>query len=747
MKKILFIAFIFLALPFLTQAQYTLLDDFEDHNDWEWQEVGSGTSVVDSEYFEYRYNQTTGVEYRFTGMDNTHYKAFSGAKNIYTYHSPVYIHNKATTTSSSTQSISYSYMVNMPKPTTSGYGAGYRINSANWAQICVTQNTTESCAVSSSYAFYDIDTEGYGMVFHSWDSTETPIIGNAQYDTWVEVFIEYDAVNHRIRGYIGDSEWSEWSLVISNDYPDHGAYFEQIYFSTNNIHEDLTKIEYQANPDDRQPVRLDDIKINGTAGAGRIRGCDIYYNEYDAVSFLESTDFTPPNPVQPSYPRYSGFVYTPDSPCTVGVVEMRVKSFDSLPIEVAEDIPLQIQMQIYEVPDVNSDVSVGGYITGSLLGRDIDYTGITMSEFRLAETVILEQGKNYSFVLKPLKPLFEEYPVTGGFDVAHYDVANSNGDIYNNYMLDGIYSETHNVNTQFNFINYEKKDILLDFDLPCIARYGENVEGECTIAVENTEEVGAIDFTGYSYNRNDSTVWWGKYFTEEYLIYEKMSDYNGNILYESTSYPLAVGVEHYITGIIPFGTYLHDLYGEKAMYKYDICQIGIGDEYNDAVQFCIRFNIGWNMTENETENFLDTLGKRSISEYVADECQFNTWEDYINVYKGLKCGLIWAFIPESEDLAKFYEVKDDMLLMYPIGYATFIYKDVSTAFTSTSTAFFDKEIEIGRWFGRTGGTTTIEMDNLLKYRTMYAKIEELFATIMWTLFAFGLLMWGITRKL
>jgi hypothetical protein len=118
-----------------------------------------------------------------------------------------------------------------------------------------------------------------------------------------------------------------------------------------------------------------------------------------------------------------------------------------------------------------------------------------------------------------------------------------------------------------------------------------------------------------------------------------------------------------------------------------------------------------------------------------------------DVFKGVKCAFIWGFSPNVASINKFNEAKNSVLTLYPIGYATLILTDVRTAFNSTSTTAFDRDIDVKKFFGQTGGTTTISVSNLTSELGMVEPIINYGEIILWSLFVGWLLVWGLTRKL
>lgn len=222
---------------------------------------------------------------------------------------------------------------------------------------------------------------------------------------------------------------------------------------------------------------------------------------------------------------------------------------------------------------------------------------------------------------------------------------------------------------------------------------------------------------------------------------------------KSTTYPYAQSIARSDPLIFPTQ--------DKKVYLLNVC---VGYQYDFPLAFgfagtesiCKSQFIGNGYTDEELGNLLFQLGKiTSTSTVVTGEPDvIDVWNQnecsdigITEVFKGVKCALIWAFSPSQESLQKFNQAKTSVLTLYPIGYATLILSDVNTAFTSTSTTAFDKDIDVKKFFGQTGGTTTISVSNLTSELGMVEPIINYGEIVLWTLFVGWLLVWGLTRKL
>lgn len=278
-------------------------------------------------------------------------------------------------------------------------------------------------------------------------------------------------------------------------------------------------------------------------------------------------------------------------------------------------------------------------------------------------------------------------------------------------------------------------------DIGCHAVNGEDIA--CT--VDTPSYAMAIQSTSTSLVPN----WKFEY---------ELSDFDGNPLYstieKSLNYSRATlynseGTD-YRTDTIIFPTM------DKKAYLLKVCvgsnlsfPIALGEEGTDSICSNIYFGNGY--TEEEFNALLVALGKVATS-YKKDSS--DVWiENGCNdiglteVFKGVKCALIYAFSPSDDSLSQFTETKNLMLSVYPIGYATLILSDVRNTLTSTSTSAFDKDIDVKKFFGKSGGTTTISVSNLTSKMGMVQPIIDFIDLLFWIAFVIWLLWWGLTRKL
>lgn len=120
----------------------------------------------------------------------------------------------------------------------------------------------------------------------------------------------------------------------------------------------------------------------------------------------------------------------------------------------------------------------------------------------------------------------------------------------------------------------------------------------------------------------------------------------------------------------------------------------------------------------------------------------------LDVAKGVKCALLWAFEPSPASLEKFstslYLIKN----AYPIGYVTHIVSDINETMEATSTELFTREIELGKYFGKPNtATTTISLAGKDIYIEKIEPVTEKIEIFLWILFSGFFLSWALTRTL
>lgn len=141
------------------------------------------------------------------------------------------------------------------------------------------------------------------------------------------------------------------------------------------------------------------------------------------------------------------------------------------------------------------------------------------------------------------------------------------------------------------------------------------------------------------------------------------------------------------------------------------------------------------------------------SQCTASTTSQTAWEemgcndlDITDVFLGVKCALVWAFVPAQQSVESFQEARNTVLSVYPIGYATHMYLDISEAF-STTTTLMDRSVNIGAWFGRPTTTVQLEFDTLTQYVHILDPLFKLFDNILWFIFTIWFLKWAYSRRM
>jgi hypothetical protein len=211
----------------------------------------------------------------------------------------------------------------------------------------------------------------------------------------------------------------------------------------------------------------------------------------------------------------------------------------------------------------------------------------------------------------------------------------------------------------------------------------------------------------------------------------------------ATTYTTA-GEEHFYDGFQFPNGYATSTYHLKAcvgdLFSSPLVYIGL-----DTTSICADMLVGNGFTDDELNSRAGlTSGNNLDTSWVDMNCDD---VGILDVKKGVQCALIWAVVPQEDSLNRFREVKNNMLTIFPIGYATHIYNDLSSSLSSTSTDYFDRDIDVYKLFGKSGGTTTIDFDDMLQYKDFGSELFDFIELLMWFIFVVWLMMWGITREL
>jgi len=195
---------------------------------------------------------------------------------------------------------------------------------------------------------------------------------------------------------------------------------------------------------------------------------------------------------------------------------------------------------------------------------------------------------------------------------------------------------------------------------------------------------------------------------------------------------------------------------EKRVYVLRICNspinlfpIMFGDT---SESLCYTVYLGNGYESAELDSLLFDMGILSSTTQASIDTVWNDNEcsdiGLTDVFKAFKCGMIWAFSPSQDSLQAFSATKTKILQVYPIGYATLILSDLASSTNSTSTAYFDKDINFGRWFGVSStASTTISTSALLVHTDMGSTLFDMISILMWIGFVTWLLVYALTRTL
>lgn len=245
----------------------------------------------------------------------------------------------------------------------------------------------------------------------------------------------------------------------------------------------------------------------------------------------------------------------------------------------------------------------------------------------------------------------------------------------------------------------------------------------------------------------------------------QMFDIDGNILEPQTAFALARSFS--ITGSV---TDTHAIIFPDTRKRVYLLKVCTAEQYDFPIAFgigdtsaiCVNQWIGNGFTDESLGNLLLTLGKITSTSTPTGmggsgvtlwnsgtAWESNGCEDIglTDVFKGVKCAMIWAFSPTDESIQKFLRAKETMLTIYPIGYGTIIMRDITTAFSTSTPNVFTQEIPVKELFGLEGGTTTIDMQVMLGQTGFINEFVDFIEVFFWLVFVGWLLMFSLTRKL
>lgn len=106
------------------------------------------------------------------------------------------------------------------------------------------------------------------------------------------------------------------------------------------------------------------------------------------------------------------------------------------------------------------------------------------------------------------------------------------------------------------------------------------------------------------------------------------------------------------------------------------------------------------------------------------------------------CALLWAFEPSNASMEKFGEVKNKLLFIIPIGYATHVVNDLKDLSATSTQYSFDMNA-----FGLS--STTIDFDATAYGESAYTDFPTMFDTaekFVWILFGIWVVGYGVSRR-
>lgn len=189
-------------------------------------------------------------------------------------------------------------------------------------------------------------------------------------------------------------------------------------------------------------------------------------------------------------------------------------------------------------------------------------------------------------------------------------------------------------------------------------------------------------------------------------------------------------------------------------YMTKVCIVPAGSTSFFGAGQCVTATWCNGYTDEECSQWLADRGIGGFTSTTTASSTGDIWThlgcDDIGIFdvkQGVQCALVWALAPSEASVYKFNVLKNNMLTMYPIGYGTYIYNDFKSALTSTSTDYFDRDIDVHKLFGKSGGTTTIDFDALMVHSDMGEPIYRWVDYLLWLLFTGWLFMFATSREL
>lgn len=204
--------------------------------------------------------------------------------------------------------------------------------------------------------------------------------------------------------------------------------------------------------------------------------------------------------------------------------------------------------------------------------------------------------------------------------------------------------------------------------------------------------------------------------------------------------------------------YENDIYGNfdfafvapsaSSSYRITACAVPIDGTSYFGAGTCARSLIGIGYATTTYETYLEQAGL-SVGQSSTDIWSSLGCSDVgiTDVAKGMKCALIWAFRPSDTALNGLESLRDRVLHTWPLGYATLAYEEFASTTSATSSTVLDVDVDLKRFFGQSGATTTIDFGNITSGIEDFRPVLEPLEWILWGLWGLGIISWGLRVRL
>lgn len=702
MLKLNFLPFLLLLIFFLIPGFSHAYSETEDFESFPIGPFGDAGYELIGEYGTW-YNNTGTYQHDPEIIYNSSY----GYKALYSTSSPIY-YDLHSTAPHEFQSVTFklkSLIDGYLTDTTTGMGFGSSISNE-------VGNVTSGVSIYLRRDQFDTNTwkiTGFG--------------GSDDYGTvsglteWSDVDFEFNFVEGTQRVRIGDSGWINFpNFDLANSL----VRVKQVFFDGG------VSAWYPIG------YLIDNVTVSDTPLSSDIidvPACGVHANYFLENSYSTISTF------DGSEPHSYVAQFTPSEYCSFNKVEATIRfsgGYDDW-----------MSVRVYEMATSTGVIDNSTYLDTSLYTVDVNGDGTTPTIFDFVSPINFIAGHHYALHFKA----FDEFDVAlnNNIEIMGYKFDNPYGidlNKHDSYTNGGTYISTGSYEPTISLLKSVSGVSTIVLDSPCVTNTEEYLIGGCTFGVIDTDSMPSIPVAGLSTSYQS----WEH---GSYQVSAKLWRSDG-VLIDSQFYEVP-------DPLIPYNfdwQLFPDSVAEPDIIVLEVCQQALYSSWFQGYGNCAVVYIGWGLSDAETVIALEELGWVSDSGLIEaipifiDSCVFESWDDYLNVYKGAKCALIWAFIPSNLSLTEFLEVKDVVLRSYPIGYATFIIEDITGAVTSTSTDALDREIEIGKYFGMPNtATTTLDFDSMFQYTSIVTPITDYIDIMLWIGFASWFLIWALTRKL